>query len=179
MSFLVDRIMSMDTVVIAHKTVKIVTNATINNQFRSVANSAQKPSVAPKVEAKQTQLSERAAARREVAKITIRQLAIAVAKAEGWETQRSVAQRNSNPCNIRKICTSGMSSGFGKCKTEEDGWKLCESSLNWYISRGKTLAQMMRYFSPTADGNNPSKHASNIAAFAGINKYLPLKELIK
>lgn len=111
--------------------------------------------------------------------ISLREFTIAVGKAEGAETKGSLAQRNLNWCNIRKACTAGKANGFGKCATAEDGWKLCEKTLTFYISKGRTLAETIRYFSPASDGNNPAQHVANIAKLAGIPTNTPLNQLIK
>lgn len=112
-------------------------------------------------------------------KITLRELAKAVAKAEGWGSPNSLARKLSNPCNIRARGNLGKYKGFGKFSTAELGFQSCEKTLRFYISRGKTLQQMINYFSPESDGNNPTQHAANIAKFAKIALHTPLNQIVQ
>ena len=113
-----------------------------------------------------------------ITRITLRTLAAAVAKAEGFTTPGSIAQQRNNPCNSRAKGDLGKSGGFGRFSTVEKGYQSCEKTLRFYISRGRTLQQTINYFSPRADHNNPVQHADNIAIIADIDKNVPLKDLI-
>jgi len=69
-------------------------------------------------------------------------------------------------------------------KALDEGWRVFRALIWQYIegkynlNRPPTLRQMIAKYAPSADGNDPKVYTENVAAWAGVDPDVVLKDLI-
>lgn len=126
--------------------------------------------------------------------LKIERLSWAITEVEGWysplETKTpggSRSYRNHNPGNLRgSPFAVGILEGYAVFRTDYDGF----AALQWDIrqkARGNsstglngesTLADFVRVWAPSSDGNKPEAYLKALCTFSGFSPSTRLKELI-
>ena len=111
-------------------------------------------------------------------------IAQGIAQYEGYNTPGTLAQRNNNPGNLRSgVGQSGTSGGYAVFPDASTGFAALENQIELNIARGLTLNQFFgggggyAGYAPSADNNNPSAYAAQVAAWLGIDANTPLNQI--
>ncbi len=107
-------------------------------------------------------------------------LASSIQSMEGWYPG-SLSYRNNNPGNLRPgslaVGATGTNGGYAVFPDYQTGYNalvgLIQSPGYWNL----TLAQFFAKYAPSADNNNPSAYAANVAAQLGVDANTPLSQL--
>ena len=111
----------------------------------------------------------------------IEPIAQAVATMEGFYKERSLAQRNNNPGNLRSWGSHPVVNGYAKFPSAMVGWRALHRQIDLNIARGLTLyeffggkAGVYGGYAPAGDSNNPKHYAEFVAKRCGLNPGLPI-----
>ena len=95
-------------------------------------------------------------------------LAEAIKVHEGWYPG-SVAWDNLNPGNLRSWPTAiGTNRGFAVFPDYETGWTALLDLLRKRCALNPTLYQLMSWYAPASDNNDPYRYASLLAQKLGV-----------
>lgn len=102
-------------------------------------------------------------------------LAQAIARYEGFYTAGTLAQRNNNPGNLRSWGSYPVVNGYVQFPDAASGWAALRAQVSKNIGRGLNLYEFFggkpgtyAGYSPSSDGNSPSRYAETVATWLGI-----------
>ena len=104
-------------------------------------------------------------------------LAEAIKQHEGY-FPGSVAYDNHNPGALRSWPTMlYRTRGFAYFETYEIGWKALLDLLIKQCEKKPTLYQLMSWYAPVSDGNDPYRYASILASKLGVSVNTPIQDI--
>lgn len=125
--------------------------------------------------------------KQQLPKISVKNLAEAMAAFEGFYIPNSVAQRNNNPCNLRwsKFQTAAKN-GFAYFTHADTGWNACVWDLSMKcqgktqtkLTPESTIKDLIYVWAPPSDNNNTEKYVFYICTKLGIKPTFQLKNFV-
>ena len=116
----------------------------------------------------------------------VNQLASAIATQEGYGAANSACTSINNPGCLRAGPgqTGTSAQGFAVFPDADTGWSALDSQIQSNINLGVNLQQFFAGepgvypgYAPSADSNNPSAYANNVASAVGISTTTPLSQI--
>ena len=122
--------------------------------------------------------------------MSLRKLAEAIAKEEGFYVPGTVANRLNNPGNLifvgqrdavghQIIGKDRKKRLFCKFPTAEKGWAAMQRQLRLFASRNLTLLETIHKWAPASDGNDPHSYAAHVAQRVGFPLDTPVQVIIE
>ena len=112
----------------------------------------------------------------------IDKIASAIATGEGFFVNGSLPQRNNNPGDLRAapwLTHPVVVAGFWQAPNVAAGIAGLYHQIALDISRGWTLAQLIRAWAPPSDGNDTENYVRETARRVGIDPNVPLQTLLE
>lgn len=106
----------------------------------------------------------------------VRAMAEAIARAEGFNVQGSVAQRTNNPGNLRTNTTEGRITGY---PTAEDGWRALENQIRMMFDGRSSIYHPDMTFADVGDkyeADPGNAWARNVVQYLGVTLGTTLRE---
>lgn len=125
--------------------------------------------------------------KKEIKRISIRELAEAMARFEGFYREGSLPQRYNNPCALRwSKYQSKQKNGFAVFSTAERGWKgaiydlscKCQGRTRTGLGPNSTVKELIWVWAPLADGNNTPQYVEFVCNKLGIKPSYQLKNFV-
>jgi len=110
-------------------------------------------------------------------------LAVLIAKEEGFGKPGAVPTRDRNPGDLRHSPHSSHAgegpNDIGEIDTDADGWADLERQLELYAERGLTLGEAIAVLAPPSENNTAKYLADMCAGLGGIDPDTPMTEVLK